>query len=196
MTPTPHAHPPAPPGQHRRASFTALYAGMASIIMLFGAFTSAMVVRRGASKDWRGTPAPQLLWVNTGILAASSLAAERARRHLRTNDRVHFNRWWTGATVLGVGFIGAQLLLWQRLVDAGVYVNSNPGSAFFYVGTVAHALHLFGVWIWMFYLWAKAIRLQLGPSRRTGVDVCTVFWHFLGVLWLYLLFLFIYWGNR
>jgi cytochrome c oxidase subunit III len=193
---TPASPAPAPPGQHRRASFTAVYAAMASIIMLFGAFTSAMVVRRGASKDWKGTPAPSLLWVNTAVLAGSSLAAERARRHLRNNDRPNFNRWWTGATILGAGFVAGQIVVWRGLVDAGVYLNSHPGSAFFYLGTVMHALHLLGVWLWMFYLFIKAWRLELGPSRRTGVDVCTVFWHFLGLLWLYLLFLFIYWGNR
>jgi cytochrome c oxidase subunit 3 len=184
-----------PAGVERRASFTGIYALMASIIMLFGAFTSAMVVRREASKDWKGVPAPRLLWLNTAVLAASSIAAEKAKRDLRRGDRHRFNIIWTVATVLGAAFAAGQITVWRQLDQQGVYLNSHPGSAFFYVGTVAHALHLAGGWIWMAYLAFRAVRLQLGPSRRTYVDVAVLYWHFLGVLWLYLLWLLLYWGN-
>ncbi|HUQ90668.1 MAG TPA: cytochrome c oxidase subunit 3 [Bryobacteraceae bacterium] len=182
-------------GASRRASFTGLYAFFASIIMLFGAFTSAMIVRRGASKDWRGTPAPQILWINTGVLALSSVLAEKARRDLKAGDRPRFNIAWTSATVLGAGFVAGQIAVWSELQDQGVYMTSHPGSAFFYVGTAAHAIHLAGGWIAMFYLSLRAWRLELGPGRRTAVDVVTAYWHFLGVLWLYLLWLFRFWGN-
>ncbi|MBI4903346.1 MAG: cytochrome c oxidase subunit 3 [Acidobacteria bacterium] len=183
------------PGISRQASFTGLYAFFATIIMLFGAFTSAMVVRRGASKDWVGVPRSQLLWVNTGVLALSSIAAEKARRDLLNGHRMRFNIGWAAATLLGAGFVAGQFAVWQHLRHSGVYINSYPGSAFFYVGTVAHALHLAGGWIAMFYLMVRALRLQLGPGRRTAVDVTAVYWHFLGVLWLYLLWLFWFWGN-
>lgn len=184
-----------PAGVQRRASFTGIYALMASIIMLFGAFTSAMVVRREASNDWKGVPAPQLLWVNTAVLAASSIVAEAAKRNLRRGDRHRFNIEWTVATVLGSGFAVGQIVVWRQLAAQGVFLNSHPGSAFFYVGTVAHALHLAGGWLWMVYLAFRALRLQLGPGRRTSVDVAVLYWHFLGVLWLYLLWLLVYWGN-
>jgi len=182
-------------GAKRQASFTGLYAFLASVIMLFGAFTSAMVVRRGASKDWRGTPAPDLLWVNTGVLALSSAVAEKARRDLHHSERRKFNIAWTAATLLGALFVVGQIVVWHDLRRHGVYITSNPGSAFFYVGTVAHAIHLAGGWIAMFYLNVRALRLELGPGRRTAVDVVTLYWHFLGILWLYLLWLFVFWGN-
>ena len=185
----------ANPGAQRRASFTGLYAFFCTVIMFFGAFTSAMVVRRGASKDWKGTPAPQLLYINTGVLALSSLAAEKARRDLRAGDRKKFNFFWTAATLLGALFIAGQIVVWRQLHAAGVYLNSHPGSAFFYVGTVSHAVHLFGGWIALFYLNFMALRFQLGPGKRTAVDISTLYWHFLGVLWLYLLWLFRFWGN-
>lgn len=182
-------------GAGRRVSYTGLYAFLATIIMFFAAFTSAMVVRRGASKDWKGTPAPRILWVNTAVIALSSAAAEKARRDLRDGDRLKFNIGWTAATVLGALFIAGQITAWRQLREAGVYLNSHPGSAFFYVGTVAHAVHLAGGWIAMLYLNARALRLELGPGRRTAVDVTSLYWHFLGLLWLYLLWLFRYWGN-
>ncbi|MBI3209727.1 MAG: cytochrome c oxidase subunit 3 [Candidatus Solibacter usitatus] len=182
-------------GARRRASFTGLYAFFATMIMFFGAFTSAMVVRRGASKDWQGVPTPNLLWINTGVLALSSVVAERARRDLQNGNRRLFNTLWAAATVLGACFVAGQIIVWRDLQQAGVYINSHSGGAFFYVGTVAHAAHLAGGWIAMVYLLVRAFSLQLGPGRRTAVDITTLYWHFLGVLWLYLLWLFWFWGN-
>src|SRR5450756_2045331 len=63
--------------------------------MLFAAFTSAMVVRRGLSDDWVSMPKPPILLVNTAILLASSLALElarRARQVQRLVDRRHRSR--------------------------------------------------------------------------------------------------------
>jgi cytochrome c oxidase subunit 3 len=183
------------PGQQRGASFTGLYALLASIVMLFGALTSALVVR-SAAKDWQGTPVPDLLWPNTAILLVSSLTAELARRARRRNERSQFNVWWTLTTILGAVFVGGQFFLWQQLRHSGVYLNTHPGSAFFYLFTMAHALHLGGGWLRMAYLCFRALRLELGPSRRTAVDVAIIYWHFLGVLWLYLLVVFHFWGSR
>lgn len=182
-------------GNQRRASYAGLYAFLASVIMLFGGFTVAMVWRSGA-KDWKGVPAPTLLWVNTAVLAMSSFVAERAKRDLRKGSRQGFQIGWAAATLLGGIFVAGQVVVWRQLQQSGVYLGSHPGSAFFYIGTIAHAIHLGGGWLAMVYLLWKASRLELGPGRRTGVEVATIYWHFLGVLWIYLLWLFWFWGNR
>src|SRR6516165_4246698 len=88
-------------GASRRASITGLLVLLAASVMLFAAFTSAFFVRRGLSNDWVDTPLPGILWVNTGVLLASSLALELARWALRSGQRASFNRYWTSATVLG-----------------------------------------------------------------------------------------------
>src|SRR5664280_3777740 len=61
-------------GAFRRASFTGLYVLLAASTMLFAAFTSAMVVRRGLSDDWASMAKPPILLLNTAILLASSVA--------------------------------------------------------------------------------------------------------------------------
>lgn len=177
-------------GVKRRASYTGLYAFLISVTMFFAAFSSALVVRRAGAKDWKPVPLPDLIWVNTAVLAVSSVVAEKARRELREGNRGRFNAAWTLATLLGCAFLFLQVKLWYQLRDAGVYMNANVSGAFFYIGTIAHALHLFGGVAAMVYLSYRAMRWQLGPGRRTGVDVATVYWHFLGVLWLYLVALF------
>ena len=86
----------------RRASFTGLYVLLAASTMLFAAFTSAMVVRRGLSDDWVSMPKPPILLVNTAVLLASSVALEMARRALKHGGRSQFNGWWTAGTALGM----------------------------------------------------------------------------------------------
>jgi len=162
--------------------------------MLFAAFTSAMVVRRGISDDWIRVHKPSILWVNTAILLASSAALEMARRALRARARTQFNFWWTGGTVLGVMFVGGQALAWKQLLAAGVYLSTNPSGAFFYILTAAHAAQLLGGLAALIYVDNQALRLRLGPAKRTAIDVSTLFWHFLDLLWLYLMLLFFVWG--
>src|SRR3989440_8736077 len=87
-------------GSSRRASFTGLYVLLAASTMVFAALTSALVVRRGLSDDWASMAKPGILWVNTAVLLASSLALEMARRSLKAGARARFNVWWTAGTAL------------------------------------------------------------------------------------------------
>jgi cytochrome c oxidase subunit 3 len=181
-------------GAFRRASFTGLFVLLAASTMLFAAFTSAMVVRRGLSDDWASMAKPPILLVNSGFLLASSVALDWARRALKSRERAKFNRWWTAGTALGLLFLGGQALAWSQLNAAGVFISSNPSSSFFYVLTVAHAFHLLGGLTALIYVDVQALRLRLGPAKRTVIDISAIFWHFLDGLWLYLMVLFYVWG--
>jgi len=181
-------------GSSRKASFTALFVLLAASTMVFAAFTSAFVVRRGMSDDWVSMPKPPILFVNTLVLLASSGLLEMARRTLRSGERSRFNAWWSAGTVLGVLFLIGQAIAWRELKNAGVFVATNPSSSFFYVLTACHAFHLLGGVTALVYVDVQALRLSLGPAKRTAIDVSAVFWHFLDGLWIYLMILFYVWG--
>src|SRR5216683_5206734 len=181
-------------GASRRASITGLLVLLAASVMLFAAFTSAFFVRRGLSNDWVDTPLPPILWINTGVLVASSIALELARSALRAGRRVAFNRYWTGATILGALFLGGQYLAWRQLNDAGFCLATNPSSSFFFVLTCTHAVHLLGGISALGYIDVQALLLRLGPGKRTAVDVSAYFWHFLDAIWIFLMALFFFWG--
>ncbi|MGA3044188.1 MAG: cytochrome c oxidase subunit 3 [Bryobacteraceae bacterium] len=199
--------PPAPPrgggyggggsdgrGASRRASMTGLMVLLAATTMAFAAFTSAFVVRRGISNDWVALRLPPIVWANTGVLLASSLLLELARRSLKSGRRTAFNRYWTAGTVLGTLFLLGQAFAWRQLNAAGIFVASNPSSSFFYLLTAAHGLHILGGLTALVYVDVQALSLRLGPSKRTAVDVSALFWHFVDGLWLYLMALFLVWG--
>jgi cytochrome c oxidase subunit 3 len=162
--------------------------------MIFAAFTSAFWVRRGLSDDWAPTVLPPILWANTVVLLVSSVMLQIARRSLKAGKRSEFNRYWTIGTGLGILFLLGQALAWRQLSDAGVFIASNPSSSFFYVLTAAHALHVLGGISALAYVNVKALMLQLGPGKRTAVDVSALFWHFLDGLWVYLMILLTVWG--
>ncbi len=181
-------------GADRRASFTGLFVLLAASTMVFAALTSAFVVRRGLSDDWASMAKPHLLWVNTAVLLASSFVLDLSRRALKAGNRSRFNLWWTAGTVLGILFLIGQAIVWRQLKDAGVFIASNPSSSFFYVLTASHAFHLLGGVAALVYVDVQALRLRLGPAKRTAIDVTAIFWHFLDGIWVYLMVLFYVWG--
>ncbi len=180
---------PSPGGARSdRRYYTGMMVGLGGVVMLFTAFTSAFFVRKGLSDDWLSMSLPPLLWINTVALLASSFTLEKARRHLRTLPR--FRQWWLATTALGILFLAGQVAAWLQLSAQGVYVSTNPSSSFFYVLTAAHSVHLAGGVI---ALLALTGRLWLGSLSRTAVDVTAIYWHFMDVLWIYLLVLLTVW---
>jgi cytochrome c oxidase subunit 3 len=147
--------------------------------MFFAALTSAFIVRRGHSNDWISTRIPQVLWLNTAVLLASSAVLEFARRALKAGKRETFNRLWIGGSALGVVFLAGQYAAWRELSAQGIYLATNPSSSFFYVLTAAHAIHLIGGVVALLYVSIQALRLRLGPGKRTAIDVTAMYWHFL-----------------
>src|SRR2546423_6291557 len=109
-----------------RTYLTGMWLALGGITMVFISFTSAMIVRRGVSFDWRPTGIPRLFWLNSAVLVASSLTLELARRGARTGIVETFRKWWWITTALGIAFLSGQIVAWKQLAAAGIYMSSNP----------------------------------------------------------------------
>ncbi|PYV24206.1 MAG: hypothetical protein DMG27_13500 [Acidobacteria bacterium] len=171
---------------------TGMWMALAAIVMLFAAFTSALVVRKGLSNDWVATALPRVLWLNTAVLIASSVTFEFSRRSLAGDPSFsarRFSRWLYVTLALGLAFIAGQLIAWRELASRGVYLATNPSSSFFYLLTGAHGLHLLGGIVALFYVALRARQLALAPAKRVVVDVTAIYWHFMDALWIYILLL-------
>jgi len=167
----------------------AMWMALVAIVMLFASFTSALVVRQGLSDDWVSLALPRILWLNTAVLLVSSGTLELGRRALIRRMGGSFTVWLYVTTGLGLLFLAGQLAAWRELAARGVYLATNPSSSFFYLLTAAHGLHLAGGVIAFFYLLIRARAIAGGRQRRTAVDVTAIYWHFMGALWIYILFL-------
>ena len=176
-------------GDRLRRYRIGLAVGLVPVAMLFVAFTSAYVVRKGLGDDWQTTLLPPVLWINTLILLASSVTAELARRGaLLPEEQQETSPPWLGITlVLGAGFLAGQLVAWQQLAAQGIFISTNPSSSFLYLLTGMHGLHLAGGVLALLYAAAASLLRKPLATRRIVVDVAAWYWHFMDVLWVYIL---------
>ncbi|HVE49085.1 MAG TPA: cytochrome c oxidase subunit 3 [Casimicrobiaceae bacterium] len=169
----------------RPAAKTALWVFLAVVTSLFALFISAYAMRMHVG-DWTHLHKPRLLTLNTIVLIVTSAAMHWTVLAARRADMkiVRLGVLATGG--LTFAFLIGQFVVWRQLNEAGVYLNTNPSSSFFFMLTAVHALHVIGGLI----AWARtATRVLSGadPARmRLGVELCAIYWHFLLVVWLVL----------
>jgi cytochrome c oxidase subunit 3 len=92
------------------------------------------------------------------------------------------------AGLLGFGFVLAQIAAWRELSATGVYLASNPHSSFFYVLTGVHVVHVVAGLVWYLVALLRLRRMAFVPGEDP-LRLFAIYWHFLAVLWAYLLFL-------
>jgi cytochrome c oxidase subunit 3 len=149
---------------------------------LFALFVSAYTLRM-QMQDWIPLAEPDILWINTGVLVLASIVFQWTRG-AAIGDRTSAVR--IGLTLSGaltILFLFGQLLAWQKLMAAGFTVSRNPSNAFFYLLTAIHGAHVLGgLWVWAratIKVWTRAD----AESVRVSVELCTIYWHFLLLVW-------------
>jgi cytochrome c oxidase subunit 3 len=174
---------------------TGIWVGLAAIAMSFAALTSALYVREGSGySDWTHISLPPILWFNTLALVLSSITLERARQRVAAFMRgEQSNRsvpmLWLNLTMsLGLLFVVGQYFAWLKLRSEGLYLPTNPNSSFFYVLTGVHVIHVLGGLGGLSRVMFK-FRSATSPLRRSTLDASSYYWHFMGMLWVYLLFI-------
>ena len=199
-------------GARLRRARLGLAVALTPIGMLFVAFTSAYIVRQGLPTfdpstntvvhDWIPVRLPTLLFlVNTCVLLLSSVTIERARGQLARQvalEPVHSIPgvslgaerkfpWLALTIVLGLCFLAGQWLAWSDLAARGFYVATGPSSSFVYLLTGAHAVHLLGGILALLAAGVSVLLNRPLASRRIVVDVTAWYWHFMALLWIYIL---------
>jgi cytochrome c oxidase subunit 3 len=166
-----------------------LWAFLGTVSMLFIGFTSAYIVRRTAI-DWRALPAPRLLWWNTAALLLSSVTLERSRQRHRRQDGGGVGAWLAATGLLAVVFVAGQFRAWRLLGALGYFLSSNPHSSFFYLLSGVHVVHVAGGLLWFAsVVWALRARGATSAATGRSLSLLATYWHFLGALWLYVVFL-------
>ncbi len=165
-----------------------LWAFLAAVTMLFAGLSSAYLVRM-ALPDWVIIPKPKLLWLNTAILILSSVTVQwgwMAAKRRKLNS-VRYSLSLT--TLLGIMFLAGQFLVWRKLVAAGIYLQTNPASSFFYLLTSMHGLHLIGGIFALVWATVRSFFETSTLNLQRTVELCAVYWHFLSLVWIWLLVL-------
>ncbi|MEQ9021190.1 MAG: cytochrome c oxidase subunit 3, partial [Pseudomonadales bacterium] len=153
--------------------------------VVFSLFSVGYVIRMELP-DWRPLSEPTQLWINTALLVVSSVLFQWARNIAHSDNQRNISVAFVGAGLFAILFIVGQLIAWNSLQGAGYYMTSNPANSFYYLMTGLHAAHLLGgLWVWS----KSLLRLVAGAEvsdLRLSIDLCTLYWHFLLVVWLVL----------
>jgi cytochrome c oxidase subunit 3 len=156
---------------------------LAVVSTVFALFVSAYLTRM-AIADWIAVPLPGLLWINTVVLILASVAMQRARFDALDEQSRGLRVSLTAGGLFSITFLVGQWLAWQQLEASGYFILANPANAFFYLLTALHGLHLVGgLLVWMrasFRAWRGFDSQQV----RLSVELCTVYWHYLLLIWL------------
>jgi cytochrome c oxidase subunit 3 len=163
--------------------------GLRVLLAVITVLFSLLVVAYGDRllvADWRPLPEPWLLWLNTVFLILSSVALQWACVGASWHRMDAMKAGLLGGGVFAFAFLAGQVLAWQQLVALGYFAKTNPANAFFYLITGLHGLHLLGGLVAWGWTSAKVWRGFDIARVRLSVELCTIYWHFLLVVWLVL----------
>jgi cytochrome c oxidase subunit 3 len=145
-------------------------------------------------EDWRPAPQQTLLWLNTALLVLSSVAMQWARIAARRGELEGVTVGLVAGGAFAIAFLGGQLVAWRQLNMMVAFDITNPAIGFFYLITALHGLHLLGGLVAWGRTAAKVWRGLEVAQVRLSVELCTVYWHFLLVVWV-VLFGLLFSGN-
>lgn len=165
-----------------------LWFGMASIVMLFAGFTSAVIVRKGDGQ-WLQYELPSMFLVSSIIALISSILIFGALMAAKKNNQQLLKTFLWLTLAAGLAFVYAQFAGFGQLVDNEIFLtgpSSNPSGSFVYIIAGLHLLHLAGGIIALGIVIFNAMKGIYNSENLLGLQVCSAYWHFMGAMWIYL----------
>jgi len=166
----------------------ALYIAFGSIMMMFGALTSAYIVKH-AQGDWLEYPMPSYFYISTAVLLISSFTLHYSYWSFTKGKETSYKAFLVVSFLLGLAFVVLQYFGWTSLFSIGVDLKANVSGSFLYLITGLHALHILGgvAAITVAIIHAFTLRYTVTEKRKTRFKLVLHYWHFVDILWIYLL---------
>ena len=162
---------------------------MASIIMMFTGWTSAYIVKHAAG-NWLEFGLPNMFYISTGVIVLSSIALHTSYVSYKRQHEKLYKGMLIATLILGLVFIATQVQGWYELFAMGVDFKANVAGSFTYLITGAHAVHVLGgiACLVVALIHAFTLKFRYKEERKNRFELVLQYWHFVGVLWIYLLF--------
>ncbi len=166
----------------------ALYLSLGSITMMFVALTSAYVVKK-AGGNWLEYKLPNIFYYNTLAIVLSSIFLQLSYVGFKKGKEQQYKLMLIAAFLMGIVFVIMQYKGWTELMDMGILLSGNPSGSFVYMISGFHALHVLGGIVALILSLVFAYKLPYKPTRRrkNRFELVLHYWHFIGILWVYLL---------
>lgn len=171
-----------------------MWVAMGSICMMFAGFTSAYIVKKNQS-NFLEFSLPTIFWYSTAVILLSSLTIQLAVQSFKARERNRYKVFITITAALGVLFAALQVVGFKNLESHGIYLtgpNSNAAASFILIIVGMHALHVLGGVVALLITLIRAFAVRTKNYNSTPIEIVSTYWHFVDVLWIYLLIFFVW----
>ncbi|MFF2014591.1 MULTISPECIES: cytochrome o ubiquinol oxidase subunit III [Bacillales] len=157
-------------------------------IMIFGTFFATYIVLRGSTN---GGPGPADLFELSGVIAstfillASSYTCGLAVLAMNKGRHRALIGWLGVTALLGAVFIGLEVNEFAHMVNEGATMSTSAFLSAFYTLVGTHGLHVTVGLVWMIALMIQLKRRGITPVTKRKVQIVSLFWHFLDVVWIF-----------
>lgn len=167
-----------------------MWVAIGSILMMFAGLTSAYIVKSNQA-SWQDVTMPKIFWASTAVILISSLTMQMALRSFKQREMQRY-RLLLGLTfILGIGFVILQFFGFMQLWGQQVTFKGSGAGQFLYVIFGLHAIHVIGGVIALMIMFIKAFLGRTKLYSAVPVEVMKTYWHFVDILWIYLLIFFL-----
>jgi cytochrome c oxidase subunit I+III len=167
---------------------------LASESVIFGSFITAYLYIRLNSPTWIITYQVHdvtIGLINTLILVTSGLAMVLAQYSIRLGNLRGLKIGLVSAFLLGTLFLIIKLAIeWPLLYSQGFTFGSGLPASTYYLTVGAHAVHVGVGLLAISYLLLKAYRGKFSLANYEAVEMTTLYWIFVDIVWLFLFPLF------
>lgn len=175
-----------------------LYLSIGGLSLMFLSLTFLYFADRIGSNQANIKMLPVFYW-NTIVLLTSSFIVQLTKKYFQQDN---FSSYKTSLILLmgcGILFLFGQITGWIALFKSGFHFNHHS-AAYLYIISGLHALHIAGGLIFLGIFISKSWKMLSDyamsvvyfsdPVIESQLHLFGIFWHFLGIMWVYLLFFF------
>ncbi len=179
--------------KNARAKKMMLWFGIISLLMGFAGWTSAFIVS-SVREDWlTDFQLPTAFYYSTAVIILSSFSYILAKSAVRKNEQKTATNWLLATLLLGIVFIVLQFMGFSEIIAQGYYFTGPTSSitmSYIFLIASVHVLHVVAGIITLLVVLANQLRRKYTPDNLLGMELGATFWHFLDLLWVYLMLFF------
>ncbi len=179
-----------------------LFVTMAGMAMLFFMLTAMFFFKNADAATPSTFNLPKLFSVSTILILVSGFSMHQVPFHYGQDDLISMKKGLLWSLGLGLVFSLAQIVAWYEMASARVFFDGHPAGTFLYLLSALHLLHIAGGLAFASYLYVKVNRASKDPIRSLifnrdpyrlmQVQMLRSYWHFLGIIWIALYFVFLF----
>ncbi|MBB6669895.1 cytochrome o ubiquinol oxidase subunit III [Cohnella nanjingensis] len=156
--------------------------------ILFGTLFATYVVLHGSTA---GGPTASELFEMPGVIAetfillTSSFTSGLAVLAMNKGSKRGLIGWLAVTAILGASFIGLEVSEFVKMVHEGATISTSAFLSGFFTLVGTHGVHVSVGLVWMVAIMLQLSRHGINSVTKRKVNVISLYWHFLDVVWIF-----------